>query len=106
MRPGFRVLYAEDNPLDADLTRAHFARVAPEITLEVVHRAEEFITRARARRHAALLIDRRVRDMDALEVLKLLALESIDTPLVLIGGIGDSEFAAQALRLGADDFVS
>ncbi|ACB74116.1 hybrid sensor histidine kinase/response regulator [Opitutus terrae] len=106
MRPGFRVLYAEDNPLDADLTRAHFTRVAPEITLEVVDRAEEFITRARARRHAALLIDRRVRDMDALEVLKLLALESIDTPLVLIGGIGDTEFAAQALRLGADDFVS
>lgn len=105
MRPGFPVLYAEDNPLDADLTRSHFARSAPEFVLEIVHRAEEFLSLARLRRHAALLLDQRLPDMDGLEVLKVLAREGIDTPVVLVTGTGDGELASQALRLGADDYV-
>jgi len=105
MRPALHVLYAEDNPVDADLTRSHFARAAPDFTLDIVHRAEAFLTLARARRHAVLLLDQRLPDMDGLEVLKLLAQEGIDTPLVLVTGVGDSELASQALRLGADDYV-
>jgi PAS domain S-box-containing protein len=99
------VLYAEDNPLDAALTRAHFARSAPEFALEIVRRAEDFLPLARLRRHAALLIDQKLPDIDGLEVLKLLAHEGIDTPVVLVTGAGDGELASQALRLGAEDYV-
>lgn len=105
MRSGIPVLYAEDNPLDADLARSHFAEAAPEFTLEIVHRADEFVALARDRRHAALLLDQRLPDMDAFEVLKLLALEGIDTPLVLMTGVNDGEKVARALKLGADDYV-
>ncbi|HVU25629.1 MAG TPA: response regulator [Opitutus sp.] len=105
MRPVLHVLYAEDNPVDADLIRSHFARSAPEFGLEIVHRADEFLPRARTRRHAAFLIDQRLPDMDGLEVLKILAQEDIDTPVVLVTSAGDGELASQALRLGADDYV-
>jgi hypothetical protein len=36
MNPTIRLLYAEDNPQDADLTRAHFADRAPDFDLQVV----------------------------------------------------------------------
>lgn len=101
----FPVLYAEDNRVDADLTRSHFARTAPEFSLEIVHRAEDFLAQARKRRHAVLLLDQRLPDLDGVDVLKILAQEGIDTPLVLVTGVGDGELASQVLRLGADDYV-
>jgi len=103
--PVLSVLYAEDNPIDADLTRAHFGRSAPEFRFEIVHCATDFLPLARSRRHTLLLLDQRLPDMDGLEVIQQLAQEQIDTPLVLVTGIGDSSLAAQALRLGASDYV-
>src|SRR5687768_3136088 len=43
MTPVLHVLYAEDNPIDADLTRTYFARYARDFGLQIVHRAEEFL---------------------------------------------------------------
>ena len=99
------VLYAEDNALDADLTRAHFERHAPDFAVQIVHRAEAFLALARTGSYAALLLDQRLPDMDGLEVLRILAQEKIDTPLILVTGVGDGELASQALRLGADDYL-
>lgn len=99
------VLYAEDNPIDADLTRSYFARNARDFALQIVHRGEEFLSLARTGNYTALLLDQRLPDMDGLEVLKILAQENITTPLVLVTGVGDSELASQALRLGADDYL-
>jgi DNA-binding response OmpR family regulator len=105
MTPVLHVLYAEDNPIDADLTRSYFARHARDFGLQIVHRAEEFLSLARTGNYTALLLDQRLPDMDGLEVLRILAQENITTPLVLVTGVGDSELASQALRLGADDYV-
>src|SRR5215207_9276566 len=99
------VLYAEDNPVDADLTRSYFERNAPDIAIQIVHRAEKFLALARTGNYTALLLDQRLPDMDGLEVLKILAQENIATPLVLVTGVGDGELASQALRLGADDYL-
>ena len=99
------VLYAEDNPIDADLTRSYFERHAPDFAIQIVHRAEAFLALARTGNYTALLLDQRLPDMDGLEVLRILAQEKIDTPLVLVTGVGDGELASQALRLGADDYL-
>ena len=105
MRTLLNVLYAEDSPLDADLTRSHFERHAPDIGLEIVHRAAEFLPLARTRRHSLLLLDQRLPDMDGLDVLKILSEEGFNTPVVVVTGMGESELASKALRLGADDYV-
>ena len=36
MKKKIHVLYAEDNPQDADMTQAHFQREASEFELEIV----------------------------------------------------------------------
>ena len=99
------VLYAEDNPVDADLTRSYFERNAPDFAIQIVHRAEKFLALARTGNYTALLLDQRLPDMDGLEVLKVLAQENITTPVVLVTGVGDGELASQELRLGADDYL-
>lgn len=105
MRSLLPVLYAEGNPVDADLTRSHFEAHAPEFGIEIVTTAADFLSAAHKRRHAALIIAQKLPDMDGLNVLKLLVLEAIDTPVILITEWGDGDLASQALRLGADDYV-
>ena len=40
-----RLLYAEDNLIDADLTRAHLADHAPEVELEIVGNGQQCLAR-------------------------------------------------------------
>src|SRR6266516_8051588 len=45
MTAALRVLHAEQRGAEADLTRAHFARVAPDIALDVVDSGERCLAR-------------------------------------------------------------
>jgi diguanylate cyclase (GGDEF)-like protein/PAS domain S-box-containing protein len=107
-----RVLYAEHNPFDIDLTRRHLTQHAPHIHLDVVHTAAEALDRVMAEpsdqavRYDVLLLDYRLPTIDALEAVKLLHLEGhTDLPVVLVTGQGSEEVAAQALRLGVSDYM-
>jgi len=106
-----RVLYAEYHAADIDLTRRHLATHAPHIRLDVVHSSGEVL--ARLPRTASedcpwdvVLLDYHLPGLDALELLKTMRDERrLDVPVVLVTGQGDEEVAAQALRLGAADYL-
>lgn len=106
MSEPIRVLYAEDNPQDADQTREHFATHAPDFDLEIVPTAERFLARAAEQPFDLLLLDNRLPDQDGVDVLKYLMRAAAHPPVVLITGVGDNELVVQALRLGADDYVA
>ncbi len=106
MNPTIRLLYAEDNPQDVDLTRAHFAAHAPEFELEIVGTGQRCLERLREARFDLLLLDHRLPDMDGLEVLKLLLHAGLKLPVVMVTGVGDEEVAVKALRLGAVNYVA
>ena len=101
----FRVLYAEDNPADADLTQVHFASAAPDFELEIVRTGEACLDRLRDDAHDVLLLDNHLPDMDGLDVLRRLALQRSRVPVVMTTSVGDENVAVQALRLGAADYV-
>jgi PAS domain S-box-containing protein len=106
-----RVLYAEDSAIDADLTRQHLARHAPNIRLEVVQGVPELLQRLpRAAGEPppcdVLLLDYRLAGADALEALTMLREERhLYLPVVLVTGQGDGEVAARAFRCGAANYV-
>ena len=105
-----RVLYAEPNATDIDLTRRHLSQVAPYIHLEVIHTASEVYQCLASDESVAiydvLLLDYRLPGMNALEVLKeLYQIRRVDLPIVLVTGGGSEEVVVQALRLGAADYV-
>jgi PAS domain S-box-containing protein len=110
-----RVLYAEHNAADIDLTRRHLARHAPYIHLDVVHTAPEVLQRLLQTSEVSetskvcydvFLLDYYLPGLNALEVLKELRQAcGLGVPVVLVTGRGDEETAVQALRLGATDYV-
>lgn len=104
-----RVLYAEHNLTDANLTRRHLARFAPYIHLEVVHDADQALARLpgpqAAQDYDVLLFDYRLPGLNALEALKELTARRVLLPVVIVTGHGDEEVALQAMRLGAADYV-
>ncbi len=107
LRP-LRVVYAEHNVADADLTLRHVARHTPHILIEIVPNAETVLALlARSPdRFDVVLLDYRLQGLDALNALKELreTLHS-DVPVVLVTGQGNEEIATQALRLGVTDYL-
>jgi len=104
-----RVLYAEDNPMDVDLTRRHLARHAPHISLHTVKTAEQVMEALQPHnkeRYDILLLDYRLPSSSGLELLQALRqLPGPSAPIVLVTGQGNEEVALQALKLGASDYV-
>jgi len=105
-----KVLYAEQDLNEIELTRQHFIAHAPHIQLEIVRTLEEVLLRlpseASSVEFDALMLDYRLHSLNALDVLKeLRQVRGLVLPIVLVTGHGDEEVAAQALRLGASDYV-
>ncbi len=105
MKP-YRLLYAEDNFQDADLTLTHFAEYAPEFDIEIVGSGQGCMERLKEDTFDLLLLDYRLPDMDGLEVLKWLTQCGLSVPVVLVTGSGNEELVSKALRLGAVNYVT
>ena len=101
-----RVLYAEDGTQDAELTRAHFEREAPDFHLEIVASGARCLQCLEEQSFDLLLLDNRLPDMDGLEVLAKLRAEGRTLPVVMVTGVGDEDAVVRALRAGAADYVS
>ena len=101
-----KVLYVEDNPQDADLTRRSLSRHHPELRLDT---AGDIAT-ARARLEAGplpdlLLVDMKLPDGNGLELLQQVRERGWPLPVVMLTGSGDEATVVAALRGGADDYV-
>lgn len=107
-----RVLYAENNTFDIDLTQRYFKEHAPHIHIDAVASGTDAL--ARLPRHAGqfarydvLLLNHQIPDLDALELTKTLRSErKLDLPIIMVTGHGSEEAAATALRLGVSEFVT
>ena len=105
MTPTLRVLYAEDNEQDADLTRVHFAEHAPDFEVTIVTTGRVCLDRLHETTVDVLLLDHHLPDMEGLEVLRTLVRSGVPVPVVLVTGVGDEELAVKALHLGASNYV-
>src|SRR5262245_39707379 len=105
-----KVLYAEHDTADIDLTRRHFARHAPNFHIDVVVSGPEVLHRLQNGRaqggYDVVLLDYRLPGLNALELLKdLRQPDKPDVPVVLVTGRGAEEIALQAIKLGASSYV-
>jgi diguanylate cyclase (GGDEF)-like protein/PAS domain S-box-containing protein len=104
-----RVLYAERTASDVDLLARHLARYAPHVQLEAVHGAREALERLPPdAEHCpdVLLLDFQLPGMNALEIVReVRQARGLDLPIVVITGQGDQASAAQAMKLGANDYL-
>jgi PAS domain S-box-containing protein len=101
-----RILYLEDNPVDADLAARELSRHDAAWTVELVRSLAE----ARARLAASpafdlLLSDMRLPDGTGLELLAEVRERGLPLAVVMLTGTGDEATAIAALKAGADDYV-
>ncbi|MGH7929351.1 MAG: sigma 54-interacting transcriptional regulator, partial [Candidatus Binatia bacterium] len=106
-----KVLYAERNSEDVDLTRHHFVRFAPHIQLDAVFTGPEALERFRQgvgqSKYDVVMLDYHLPGLNALELIKeLREMRAVEVPVVLVTGQGREEVALQAIRLGAVSYVA
>lgn len=102
------ILYVEDDPRDADLTRHTLARTAPHLKLETVSSIAEALQRLQRLDSEPLdlvLTDMHLRDGDGLSLLNHIRENSLPLAVVIVTGVGDEETAVAALKARADDYV-
>jgi PAS domain S-box-containing protein len=105
------VLYAEHDALDLDLTRRQFDRCASNLRLHAVADAASVLSAlaagtAQGAPFDVLLLDYRLPAENGLDVLKVVREDrELDLPVVVVTGQGSEDIAAQAMRLGATDYV-
>lgn len=108
---GLRVLYAEHNIQDLELTVHHVRRHAPQVQLQGVVDAQAVLDQLPVSAEEEcdwdlVMVDYKLAGMNGLEVLEEICLKrKLTVPVILITGQGDEEVASRALRLGASDYL-
>jgi PAS domain S-box-containing protein len=101
-----KILYVEDDPQDADLTRQNLPKSAPHYTLDIVGTCQEAISRLEhAGNYDLVLTDFKLPDGDGLVLLAHIRSNNLPMAVVVISGKGDEETAVAALKAGADDYI-
>lgn len=99
----FRILLVEDDPLQAKLAITAIG-IAGFPRPNVVETAADAL--AQAPEHDLLILDVQLPDGNGLDVLRKLRERSTRPAVVIVTGHGGEKVAVEALRLGADDYVS
>lgn len=105
MEKVIRLLYAEDNQQDAELTRTFFSNEAPEFKIDIASTGKEFLKLIQEKTYDIFLLDHRLPDQDGIEVLKQMIKLELFLPVVIVTGVGDEELVVETLRLGASDYI-
>ncbi|WON74734.1 EAL domain-containing protein [Nitrosospira sp. Is2] len=125
-----KVLYLEDNALDADLVRIELGKRAPEIQLDIVSTLTEALARlelfytvygssqkrtpasapvpdadAEVDRYELVLTDLNLPDGSGKTLLAQVRSWRLPLPVVVLTGSGSEELLLALLRAGADDYV-
>jgi diguanylate cyclase (GGDEF)-like protein len=110
-RRRLRLLLVEDNTDDALLVQELIATINRDPVYEYVLEQTHVATIAAARRaleqgtHDAALLDLTLPETAGLEALRTLAPYLAETPVIVLTGPDDHRLAAEAIRLGAQDYI-
>ena len=102
-----KILYVEDNPFDAEITRRELFRQVPQLQLDVVDTLAEATRRLEtaSQTYTAVLLDLRLPDGDGLSLLNHIRARELPLVVVILTGGGDEESVVSALKAGADDYI-
>jgi len=105
---GLRVLYLEDNPVDADLACRAFASDGRGFQLEVAATvaAAMALLAPTPPRYDAVLADLRLPDGSGFDLLAHIRSRDLPLAVVMLTVSGDQETALGALQAGADDYLA
>ncbi|MCD6455534.1 MAG: response regulator [Methanophagales archaeon] len=104
-----RVLHVDDEPADLEITRIFLKREAKEdFKIVSALSAEEALEKLKSEHFDAVIADYKMPRMDGIEFLEVVRKSEkyADTPFILFTGKGRLEVAEEALKKGADRYIS
>ncbi|EKM99456.1 MULTISPECIES: response regulator [unclassified Acidocella] len=100
-----RVLLLEDSAVDAELVAAHLRKAELEAEITCVATQADFRAALKRDTHDVVLADYSLPDFDGLSALAIAQELRPHLPFVFVSGVVGEEFATNALKLGALDYV-
>lgn len=104
---GLRALIVDDAQGDAQLVRRYLERLEGwRIECDTVATPHEAHTQLEAHHYDLLLLDYRLGSETGLTVLEQCQHSLSNTGTILLTGVGDEDIAAEAIRVGVDDYLT
>jgi PAS domain S-box-containing protein len=100
-----RVLLLEDSEIDAELAITHLSKAETATSVKRVAKRDEFLDELASGAYDVVLADYSLPDFDGLAALDLVRERCPDMPFIFVSGVVGEEFAINALRRGATDYV-
>ena len=100
------ILLVEDSPSDVVLVQAQLVKSGLNISFKSVDRMDAALQRLKWKRFDVVLLDLTLPDSQGLATFQTLHAAANDTPVIVLSGEEDRELAVQAVREGAQDYLS
>src|SRR5688572_6857959 len=101
-----RVLVVEDSDADCELLLAHLGRSGYDVTYERVQTGDAMEAALGRATWDVVLSDYSMPTFNAIEALSTLQRAALDIPFIIVSGTIGEETAVQALKSGANDFLT
>ena len=99
------ILLLEDSDIDAELLSAHLTRAEMSFVLRRAVNRREFVAALEEGACDLILADYSLPNFDGLSALNVARALQPDTPFIFVSGVVGEEFATNALKRGAADYV-
>jgi two-component system cell cycle response regulator CtrA len=99
-----RVLLVEDDVVTAATIEAVLTN--EKFTCDTVHLGEPGVKRGKAGDYDIIILDLLLPDMNGYDVLQQLRAAGVQTPVLILSGLGELDDKVKGLSFGADDFLT
>ncbi len=99
-----RVLLVEDDP--TTLQSIQMMLESTGMVVDTADLGEDGLEIGKLYEYDIILLDIMLPDMDGFEVLRRLRDSRVDTPVLILSGLGESENKVKGLSIGADDYLT
>lgn len=101
-----KIIYAEDSPVDIDLTKQVFEKLKDKFSFTFVMTGKELLNKVKEESFDIILLDNHLPDIEGVNLIPKLMDLKITYPIVIITGLGDEDLVLKALKFGASDYIS
>lgn len=100
----YSVMILDDEPIVCERLRSTLEKV--NLDIETFTNPNEAVKRFGTKKFHVLITDLKMKELDGIEILKMVQKVSPETKVIIITGFATVEKAREALKIGAYDFIA
>ena len=104
MEPVYSVMILDDEPIVCERLRSTLEKV--NLDIETFTNPNEAVKRFGTKKFHLLITNLKMKELDGIEILKMVQKVSPETKVIIITGFATVEKAREALKIGAYDFIA